>query len=305
MRIRRRLATWRQRLRVALTHGPVLDPRRRLAAVDRRLLHTPLPAPDAATARLTVLVPVRDAQAHLPRCVELIRQLALPLANVSLVFCEGDSVDGSHEWLQAFAKTATDFRAVRVLKHDVGTRVDRSTRWLPAVQRQRRAAIAQVRNQLIRHGLEEDDEWVLWIDADVCDYPPDVVHRLMAERARIVVPNCVLTIDGPSFDLNSFIALDVERRVEYLRLIRDGLYQPPAKVDSRWHLHDLRYLDRVPLVGVGGTMILVHASVHRAGIDFPELPYRDHIETEAFGMLARDAGVVPIGLPNLLITHAS
>lgn len=301
-----RAETWRVRRRAEAARGPCLDPAQRLGAIDQRMLHSPLPSePDAAHTRLTVLVPVRDAASHLPRCVELIRRLELPKANVKLVFCEGDSIDGSYDWLQAFAESARgEFRDVRVLRHEVGTSVDRATRWYPSLQRTRRSGIARARNHLIRHGLDPTDDWVLWIDADVCDYPADVVHRLMAERCKVVVPNCVLSPDGPSFDLNSFVEREPHGSPAYVRRLFDGLYQPPADVPSRWHLHDLRYLDRVPLDGIGGTMILVHASVHRAGVDFPELPYRDHIETEAFGLLARDAGVTPVGLPNLLILHS-
>jgi hypothetical protein len=50
-------------------------------------------------------------------------------------------------------------------------------------------------------------------------------------------------------------------------------------------------------------MLLVDASLHRGGLRFPELPYRDHIETEGFGLLARDLGVGAIGLPQVEILH--
>jgi len=46
------------------------------------------------------------------------------------------------------------------------------------------------------------------------------------------------------------------------------------------------------------------SSVHRAGLRFPELPYRHLIETEGFGLMACDAGVTPIGLPNVAIYHS-
>jgi hypothetical protein len=50
-------------------------------------------------------------------------------------------------------------------------------------------------------------------------------------------------------------------------------------------------------------MLLVHASVHRAGLEFPAIPYNDLIETEAFGRLASDFGLTPYGLPNVEIFH--
>lgn len=56
---------------------------------------------------------------------------------------------------------------------------------------------------------------------------------------------------------------------------------------------------------VGGTMLLVDANLHRAGLLFPERPYRYLIETEGFGAAARDIGVVPVGLPNVEIVHSA
>ena len=57
------------------------------------------------------------------------------------------------------------------------------------------------------------------------------------------------------------------------------------------------------LAASGGTMLLVDASLHRAGLRFPELPYRELIETEGFAALARDVGIIPIGLPKVEVLH--
>ncbi|RUU71389.1 glycosyl transferase, partial [Mesorhizobium sp. M2C.T.Ca.TU.009.01.2.1] len=72
---------------------------------------------------------------------------------------------------------------------------------------------------------------------------------------------------------------------------------------NRLHLSDVRHLDSIGLDGVGGTMLMVDAILHRGGLRFPEIPYRDLIETEAFGVLANDLGIRPIGLPRLEILH--
>jgi hypothetical protein len=68
-------------------------------------------------------------------------------------------------------------------------------------------------------------------------------------------------------------------------------------------MDSMRYSEQVELDGVGGTALLVDVSLHRAGLRFPERPYRNHIETEGFGLLARDLGVKPIGLPRVEILH--
>ncbi len=47
----------------------------------------------------------------------------------------------------------------------------------------------------------------------------------------------------------------------------------------------------------------VDAALHRGGLRFPEIPYRDLIEIEGFGALANDLGIRPVGLPKLGILH--
>ena len=74
--------------------------------------------------------------------------------------------------------------------------------------------------------------------------------------------------------------------------------------------------DLVALDSVGGTMLLVHADVHRDGLIFPPFPYglrnakirkRNHwmgeLETEGLGIMASDMGVQCWGMPNLEIKH--
>ena len=48
---------------------------------------------------------------------------------------------------------------------------------------------------------------------------------------------------------------------------------------------------------------MVDAALHRAGLTFPELPYRDLIETEGFGAWAKDLGIPPLGLPRVEVLH--
>ena len=117
------------------------------------------------------------------------------------------------------------------------------------IQAQRRAILAKSRNHLLAHALD-DEEWVLWLDVDVIEYPPDIIERLLATAKDIVQPHCVLDYRGPTFDKNAW---------------RDH---------GRLHLEDLRSEgDLVELDAVGGTMLLVHADLHRDGLVFPSFPY--------------------------------
>lgn len=129
------------------------------------------------------------------------------------------------------------------------------------------------------------------------------MHRLLEQNEKIVAPNCVKETGGTCYDLNTFLDIGTPRNAQYYKYAKGGLFQPPKDYYWRSHFDDMRYLDRVPLSSVGGTMLLVHATVHRAGVRFPEVPYDDLIETEGFAKIAVDFGVTPIGLPNLEIKH--
>ena len=59
------------------------------------------------------------------------------------------------------------------------------------------------------------------------------------------------------------------------------------------------------LDGVGGRALLVDAALHRAGVLFPETPYRGLIDTEGFGAILRDHGIEVVGLPNVDVLHAA
>ena len=298
--VRDRLRKSYYRARHWLTRGKRLDKAAARAAVDPAVLRSDPPAGDA----VAILVPVRDAADHIAPFLEAIATLDHPSDRIKLVFCEGDSRDGTYERLVELTAPMRDrYRDIVLLRHDVGTVVPRERRWLRKYQRARRSGLSMVRNHLIDHGLDSGDDWALWIDVDVWRFPRDILRQLRAAEARIVTPNCVREPGGPSFDLNTFSVTTGERDWIYYRDLKDGLYQPQPGLNRRLHLSDLRYLDRVPLDAVGGAMLLVDASLHRGGLRFPEWPYRDLVETEGFGVLARDLGVTPIGLPKVEILH--
>lgn len=92
---------------------------------------------------------------------------------------------------------------------------------MPDIQRRRRELLARSRNRLLS-GTLGDEDWVLWLDADLVDYPPDLLARLLAAGRDIVVPHCVLP-DGRTFDLNSFRLTGDENP----RHLADGIFQPP------------------------------------------------------------------------------
>lgn len=297
----RKVKRFLRKARYRITRGPYLS----RDEVARKVDHSRLRRPVQAEGNVAILIPVRDAARWLDRCMSLLNNLDYPREQLSLTFCEGDSRDDTKERLEDLrSRHAARFREIRVLAFEGGPEISRGRRWDNRLQLARRAHLAGVRNHLINHGIDASDDWALWIDVDVCDYPADILRRLLMEHRKVVTPDCRLEPDGPSYDLNAFNDPAELRDHRYYKYVRQGLYMPPATHPRRRHLHDMRFLQRAPLSSVGGTMLLVDANVHRAGIRFPTVPYDDLLETEGFGRLCRDFGVTPVGLPNVAILHS-
>src|SRR5690606_35712995 len=175
-----------------------------------------------------------------------------------LGFIEGDSVDGTHDYLaERLPALRERFRWATLCRHDSGFRPD-GPRWAPAVQRRRREVLAKVRNRLLAAALRDED-WVLWLDVDLIDYPPALLTRLLAAGRDIVAANCVLP-DGRDYDLNTFVA-DPAGGSEDPRHLLDGIYQPP-RGHGRQYLSRFAGQDLVPVDGVGGSALLVRADLH-------------------------------------------
>lgn len=285
-----------------------------LAQLMRRhpLDATEQPAPGApAIARrhsedappLLICTPVKDAARHLPRFVANLRRLSYPHSRIALAFLESDSADGTYATLEALLpELRAEFARAELFKADFQYRAD-GPRWAPSQQLRRRSILAQSRNELLARALAAE-EWVLWIDVDVADWPADVIERLLAAGKEIVVPNCIVAPGGRTFDYNTFRLKPGAADLDWSPYVIDGILQPPIGF-GRLYLNDLRRYSLVEIDAVGGAMLLVRAELHRRGLRFPEEPYKLHIETEGLALLARELGVSCWGLPNLEIVHPS
>jgi hypothetical protein len=241
---------------------------------------------------------VRQAAGILDAYFERLSRLDYPAHLISLGLLEGDSTDGTYELLEERLESLRDrYRRVTLVRWDSGFRIpDGVPRWAPPFQLPRRVVLARARNRLLFAALD-DEEWVLWLDVDVSEYPPDVIDRLLEVEKDIVTPHCVVAPGGQTFDWNAW------REKGQVRM--DALRGGP---------------DLVRLDAVGGTMLLVRADVHRDGLIFPPYLYgrpsrfaRDtspftgkgigEVETEGLGMMAKDMGYECWGMPNLEIVH--
>ena len=262
--------------------------------------YEPLPSP-APTGQPTVLVltPLKDASSHLGTYFAALSRLDYPTDRLSLGFLEGDSRDDTADQVsRRLADLRREYRRVTLLRRDFGFQIPPGVRrWDPLFQLARRTVLARARNHLLSGALD-DEEWVLWLDVDVIDYPADVLLRLLAADRDIVQPHCVTAPGGPTFDWNAWR--------EHGRVRMDALRGGQ---------------DLVRLDAVGGTMLLVRADVHRNGLVFPPMLFGGasrwarnphpvfgapgEVETEGLGIMAKEMGYECWGMPNLEIVHAN
>lgn len=249
------------------------------------------------TPTVLVLTPVKDAAAHLPRYFDALAALDFPCDRMSLGLLEGDSTDATFELVSGrLGSLRGAYRRVTLARWDAGFRLPEGvSRWAAPFQYPRRVVLAKARNRLLMAALA-DEEWVLWLDVDVSDYPHDVLRRLLAAGKDIVTPHCVNELGGSTFDWNAW---------------RDG---------GRQRMDSLRGTELVRLDAVGATMLLVRADLHREGLIFPPYLYgrrsrfaRDpspfdpedvgEVESEGLGIMAKDMGHECWGMPDLEIVH--
>ncbi|MEQ8702203.1 MAG: glycosyltransferase [Bauldia litoralis] len=280
---------------------------RRLTATvaAARTLDPDTPPPRGARVLVAVVVP--DAAQRFDMFLAALDGLGHPRDSISLAITVSGGATAGFRQLRAAARTLSG-RFARLSLHRERWPVDvRQTGNAPSGERARRAQLARMRNRLLRRALGDED-WVLWLDPGVTGLPPDLISRVTAANARIVQPNTVVTPGGPTADTRCWLSeftLDEESMRPYRF---DGLYLPPTGY-ARLYPSDLRYRDRMALDSVGGGALLVNAGLHRAGVFFPEAPYRALIDTEGFGAILRDRGFDIAGLTDLEVicadTHPS
>jgi len=247
-------------------------------------------------AKILILTPMKSATQYLDSYFRGLYKLTYPKDRLSLGILEGDSSDDTCAGVESRLQSL-GLASARLWKKDFGLRLPEGVpRHEPVYQFTRRAVLAKARNHLLFRALEDED-WVLWLDVDVIDYPQDIIEQLLRIGRDIVQPHCVIKRGGPTFDRNAW------------------------KDNGQFHMDQLRGQALVRLDSVGGTMLLVRADCHRDGLIFPPYFYgrrsrwirTEHpltrgeageIETEGLGIMAKDMGLECWGLPDLEILHA-
>lgn len=252
---------------------------------------------EACRETVLILTPVKNAARFLNTYFAALAKLTYPASLISLGFLESNSDDETYERIrERLGRLERRYASAKIWQKNFNFQIPRGLpRWTHAFQLPRRKILAKARNHLLFRALKEQD-WVLWLDIDVIEYPRDLIERLITTGRDIVQPHCVTKYGGPTFDLNAWR--------EHGRVHMDSLRGGP---------------DLVRLDAVGGTVLLVRADVHRDGLIFPCFPYgasnaavrRPHplqiegeLETEGMGIMAIDMGYQCWGMPNLEVLHA-
>jgi len=172
--------------------------------------------------------------------------------------------------------------------------------------------MSRARNSLLFTTLGPSTSWVLWLDSDIVETPPTLIQDLALHDKPIIVPNCFQRYLDPEtkkmaergYDLNSWQDSEIAQKLGETLGPDDILLEGYAEMQTyRTLMAKLDTKDgdvnmEIPLDGVGGTVLLVKAEVHRDGAMFPPFAFYHLIETEGFAKMARRLGWMAYGLPN-------
>jgi mannan polymerase complexes MNN9 subunit len=172
--------------------------------------------------------------------------------------------------------------------------------------------MSRARNSLLFTTLGPSTSWVLWLDADIIETPPNLIQDLAAHDKPIIVPNCFQRYyDSEAkerkerpYDFNSWQDSETAQELAKQMGPDDILLEGYADMATFRTLMAYMAEDgadtniEMPLDGVGGTALLVKADVHRDGAMFPPFAFYNLIETEGFAKMAKRLGWSATGLPN-------
>jgi mannan polymerase complexes MNN9 subunit len=213
---------------------------------------------------------------------------------------------------------AKRFSSITILRQDTENPLhsqDETERHKLENQPQRRAAMAKARNSLLFTTLGPTTSWVLWLDADIIEFPPTLIQDLAFYDAPIIAPNCFQRYynkekkakDIRPYDFNNWIdsptAKEMAAKMGKDDILFEGYEKMPTYRSLMAYMYD-RTADagtKVKLDGVGGATLLVKADVHRDGAMFPPFAFYHLIETEGFARMAQRLNWDSYGLPNYLV----
>ena len=258
-------------------------------------------------------------------------QLTYPHSLIALGFIIPKNKEG-HLATQALQNAIADtqngpedkrFASISILRQDFDPPIssqDESERHKKENQKQRRSAMARARNSILFTTIGPTTSWVLWLDSDIVETPPNLIQDMTSHDKPVLVANCFQRYindkgkkDIRPYDYNSWqdsqVAIDMGNSMGPDDIILEG-YADTATYRTLLAMNadtnesrDQRAI--IPLDGVGGTTLMVKAEVHRDGAMFPPFAFYHLMETEGFAKMARRLGWGCWGLPNYFVSHMS
>ncbi|TKA73609.1 hypothetical protein B0A55_05719 [Friedmanniomyces simplex] len=204
--------------------------------------------------------------------LELLASTGLDLSTISLGIWTA-----SAEQFQTMKSASDRLPIARVIiyhQEDTDEGAAYENRHNPQVQLARRSGLAKLRNRLMLSTLQ-DEEHLLWLDADVVELSPGVVptmlkHSATNANAGIITAMChqneMHNYDKNAWKLNSpellGIIPDAEREDAVAKLVATRTMVPELTKGT----NDSAI---VALDSVGGTILLLRADLVRQGLTFP------------------------------------
>lgn len=225
---------------------------------------------------------------------------------------------------EAVKKVQTDkknqrFVKVTILRQDSKSfdKLQEKERHALAVQKERRAAMALARNELLFSTIGPHTSWVLWLDADIVEAPPSLIQDMTAHNKPVLAANVYQRYYDEekkessirAYDFNNWAesetGLELASQMAEDEIIVEGYSELATYRPLMAYYYDANGSPgaEMALDGVGGGCTLVQADVHRDGAMFPNFPFYHLIETEGFAKMAKRLNHEVFGLPNYLVYH--
>ncbi|CAR28634.1 ZYRO0F08492p [Zygosaccharomyces rouxii] len=185
------------------------------------------------------------------------------------------------------------------------------------VQKERRSAMASARNELLFSSLGPKTSWVLWLDADIVETPPNLIQDMTSHNKAVLSANVyqkyyddqAKKVQIRPYDFNNWqesdTALELAKQMGDDEILVEGYGDLATYRALMAYFYDATGATNAEmnLDGVGGGCTLVKADVHRDGAMFPTFPFYHLIETEGFAKMAQRLNYDIFGLPNYLVYH--
>lgn len=225
---------------------------------------------------------------------------------------------------EAVKKVQTDkknqrFVKITILRQDSKSfdKLQEKERHALAVQKERRAAMALARNELLFSTIGPHTSWVLWLDADIVEAPPNLIQDMTAHNKPVLAANVYQRYYDEekkessirAYDFNNWAesetGLELASQMAEDEIIVEGYSELATYRPLMAYYYDANGSPgaEMALDGVGGGCTLVQADVHRDGAMFPNFPFYHLIETEGFAKMAKRLNHEVFGLPNYLVYH--